>query len=179
MDFDGRLYRILELYGCTKNPNEGVRWQPEKIFRRIAEIEAEHPWLQGREITGVADPSIWDASRGESISQIAMRCGVYFTPGDNHRLSGWMQCHYRLAFDEDGIPMCYIFNTCKGFCRTIPTLCHSTTDPEDLDTRQEDHIADEWRYLVMSRPIRPVLTPAPALLPSDPLNQLGTLGAGH
>lgn len=178
MDFDGRLYRILELYGCTKNPNEGVRWQPEKIFRRIAEIEAEHPWLRGREITGVADPSIWDASRGESISQIAMRCGVYFTPGDNHRLSGWMQCHYRLAFDEDGIPMCYIFNTCKGFCRTIPTLCHSTTDPEDLDTRQEDHIADEWRYLLMSRPIRPTLTPAPTPLVNDPLNQLGALGAG-
>ena len=38
VDFDGCIYRILELYGCTENPNEGVRWTPEKQFAKIREI---------------------------------------------------------------------------------------------------------------------------------------------
>ena len=45
VDFDGVIYRILELYGCTENPDEGVRWTPERQFRRIREIEDTHPYL--------------------------------------------------------------------------------------------------------------------------------------
>ena len=48
VDYDGRLYRILELYGCSKTHNEGVKWPPEKIFSEIARIEREHRWLKGR-----------------------------------------------------------------------------------------------------------------------------------
>ena len=155
VDQDGRLYRILELYGCTGDPDVGLRWPPEQIFQRIRQLEQEHPLLAGRQIHGIADPSIWDASRGESISQTAARCGVYFTPGDNHRIPGWMQCQYRLRFDEEGLPMQYVFSTCRDFIRTIPALCHSDVSPEDLDTRQEDHAADEWRYMAMSRPVTP------------------------
>lgn len=133
------LYRIMELYGCTKIPNEGVKWTPDQQFGEIARIEREHPWLRGKNITGVADPSIWDASRGESIAQTAMKHRVYFTPGENSRIDGWMQCHYRLQFSQDGIPRMYVFNNCKGFIRTIPELMYSETKPEDLDTDGEDH----------------------------------------
>jgi hypothetical protein len=41
---------------------------------------------------------------------------------------------------------------CDDSVRTIPTLQHDDTDPEDLDTEAEDHAADETRYAVMSRP---------------------------
>lgn len=155
VDYDGRIYRILELYGCTQNPDTGLKWPPEKIFSEIARIEREHPYLKGKEIFGVADPSIWDASRGESIADEAAKCGVYFVPGDNKRIPGWMQLHYRLAFDENGIPMLYCFSTCKGFIRTMPLLQYSKTMPEDLDTNGEDHVADETRYMCMARPIKP------------------------
>jgi len=155
-DHDGRLYRILELYGCGRSPNEGVKWTPDKIFSEIARVEHEHRWLKGRKILGVADPSIWDASRGESVADTAARHGVYFTPGDNARLPGWMQVHYRLSFDENGVPMMYIFDTCKAFIRTIPELRYDQNRPEDLDTNGEDHVADEVRYLCMARPIKPV-----------------------
>ena len=173
VDYDGVLYRILELYGCTGTPNEGVKWAPDKQFREIARIEREHPWLKGRHITGVADPAIWDASHGISIAEEAGRHGVLFTPGDHQRLAGWMQCHYRLQFDESGYPRMYVFENCKGFIRTIPGLMYSNTRPEDLDTDGEDHIADEWRYMCMSRPIRPVenKSESPTAV-SDPLNQL-------
>ena len=79
-----------------------------------------------------------------------------FEPGINDRISGWMQMHYRLAFDESGKPMMYVFRNCKDFIRTIPLLQYSETEPEDLDTDGEDHIADETRYFLMSRPISPV-----------------------
>ncbi|MCI6958046.1 MAG: phage terminase large subunit, partial [Clostridiales bacterium] len=105
VDYDGVLYRILELYGCTGTPDEGVKWTPEEQFRRIAQLEREHPWLRGRKISdGVADPAIWDSSRGECIADTAAKYGIYFTPGDNHRIPGWMQVHYRLQFDENGYP---------------------------------------------------------------------------
>ena len=169
VDPDGVIYRILELYGCTGSPNEGVKWTPHRQFAEIARIEREHPYLAGRQIHGVADPSIWDASRGESIADTAQRYGIYFSPGDNRRLAGWMQCHYRLQFDENGYPRMYVFNTCKAFLRTVPELTFDETKPEDLNTAGEDHVADEWRYLCMANPIRPVREPAPADFYIDPL----------
>ena len=171
-DYDGVIYRILELYGCTREPNEGVRWTPDKQFEKIAELERTHPWLAGRTITGVADPSIWDASRGESVAEAASRHGVYFSPGDNARIAGWMQCHYRLQFDEEGYPRMYVFTNCKAFLRTIPLLMYAENNPEDLDTKLEDHVADEWRYFCMSRPVKAIEEAKPVVVWNDPLDQM-------
>ena len=162
VDFDGRIYRILELYGCTRTPNEGVKWTPEKVFSEIHRVEQEHPWLKGRQIEGVADPAIWDASSGVSIAETGERYRVFFSPGDHERIPGWMQCHYRLMFDENGFPMMYVFESCKGFIRTVPLMVYDETRPEDLDTTLEDHICDEWRYMCMARPIKPRHAPPDA-----------------
>ena len=171
VDYDGVLYRIMEMYGCTATPNEGVKWSPDEQFRRMAELERSHPWLKGREmVDSVADPAIWDASRGESIAETATRYGIYFSPGDNQRIPGWMQVHYRMQFDENGYARMYVFNCCKAFIRTIPLMMYSETKPEDLDTDLEDHVADEVRYMCMSRPIKPVVPVKPRIILSDPLD---------
>ena len=130
----------------------------------------DSPYLRGRDIRGVADPAIWDASRGDSIADIADRYGVYFEPGDHKRLPGWMQVHYRLAFDAAGLPMLYVFRNCRDTRRTLPLLRYDAHAPEDVDTRQEDHIADEIRYLCQSDPIapRPVVQRTPKVF--DPLS---------
>ncbi len=170
VDHHGVYYRILELYGCTDTPDEGVKWTVDKIFREIARIEREHPYLKGHTIEGVADPAIWEASHGPTIADAAAKEGIYFQKGDNKRIPGWMQMHYRMAFDEDGHPMMYIFDCCKGFIRTIPTLVYSEIKPEDLDTKQEDHIADETRYMCMLNPIAPRVSstnPTPEYNPLD------------
>lgn len=172
VDYDGVLYRILEIYGCTQTPNEGVKWSPDEQFRRISEFEREHPWLRGRKIVdSVADPSIWDSSRGESVAETAARYGIYFTPGDNNRIPGWMQVHYRLQFDDNGFARMYVFDTCKAFIRTMPLMMYSETRPEDLDTKLEDHCPDEVRYMCMSRPVAPIIPQEPRPILSDPLNQ--------
>ena len=48
--------------------------------------------------------------------------------------------------------MMYVFSTCTELIRTLPILQHDADRPEDLDTQQEDHAADELRYACMSRP---------------------------
>ena len=172
VDFDGRIYRILELYGCTKEPNEGVKWAPDEVFRKIREIEDSHKWLRGRSIEGVADPAIWDASSGESIAETAEKHRVYFSPGDHKRIPGWMQCHYRLRFDRNGLPMMYVFASCQAFIRTVPLMIYDNVHVEDLDTTQEDHVADEWRYMCMARPIKPPVQDEVQAVGADPLNQM-------
>ena len=170
VDHDGVIYRILELYGCTDTPDEGVRWTPDRQFQKIRELEDNHPWLKGRDIRGVADPAIWDTSRGESIYETALKYRIYFDRGDNRRIPGWMQMHYRMSFDEEGYPQMYVFNTCRAFLRTVPLLLFSGTEVEDLDTHQEDHVADECRYFCMSRPIAPVRRETERLPAEDPLD---------
>ena len=173
IDREGCLYRIREYYGCTSTPNEGIKISPEDMFRTARDIEQSDPNIRGRVQGGVADPAIWDVSRGESVAEIAARNGIQFTPGDNKRLNGWMQVHNRLAFDSNGYPMLYVFNTCRAFLRTIPLLCYDEHKPEDIDTTQEDHVADEVRYMCMSRPIKAPAAPPPKPVPQDdPLNMI-------
>ncbi len=78
-----------ELYGCTRTPERGRQVDASMIvaFAEIRRIETEHPWLKAAR-SRVADPAIWDASRGESVAQTAARYGVYFSPGDNERIAG-------------------------------------------------------------------------------------------
>ena len=172
VDYDGVLYRIMEMYGCTQTPDEGVKWSPDEQFKRISEFEREHPWLKGRKIVdSVADPAIWDSSRGESIADTAAKYGIYFSPGDIQRVPGWLQVHYRMQFDENGYARMYVFDNCKAFIRTIPLMMFSETKPEDLDTKLEDHCPDEVRYMCMSRPVQPIIPVERKPIITDPLNQ--------
>ena len=157
VDNDGRYYRIREYYGCKPNlPNTGVRKNFDEVAKDIRQIEENDENLKGRKIIGVADPAIFtDNGSGTSIAASMAKFGVYFQKGDNARLAGKMQYHYRLAFDNDGIPMLYVFNNCRDFIRTIPNLVYSEKNVEDIDTDGEDHIYDESRYAIMMNTISP------------------------
>ena len=162
IDTEGRAYRYRELYGCTSEPDTGVKWDPARIARRIREIEDE--FEKDNTIFGVADPAIWDVSYGTEASpaQVMERYGIYFDKGDHARLAGKMQMHYRMAFDAEGYPMLYVFDTCKDFVRTIPALVYDDTRVEDIDTAGEDHIYDETRYFLMTNPIASKIPPQEA-----------------
>jgi hypothetical protein len=150
---DGEVVRYREWYGA-KGANVGLRLDAHSIAKGIRRAEEEHE--AGLLVRGIADPSIWDASRGESIAEQMEREGVYFQPGDNARLAGKMQLHSRLRFDEEGRAGLMVFRTCRDFLRTVPALCADTVQVEDVDTRGEDHIYDETRYFLMERPVGPV-----------------------
>lgn len=170
LDYDDCLYRIYEWYGCTGEANEGLKMTPDEVFKKINDLEHTLPILKGRKIYGVADPAIWSKGTGYSINDFAMRNGVYFEKGDNNRLQGWLQCHYRFAFDKDGKPLVYVFNTCKDFIRTIPLQMYDERHPEDCDSSLEDHIADEFRYMCMMRTVTPRKHIQPAVKADNPLD---------
>ena len=176
IDHEGRMYHIRELYGCTDQPNTGVKWSPQETARKIKEIESTDPNMKDRHIIGIADPSIYDESRGESIAAMMEREGVYFQGGDNKRLPGKMEMHYRMQFDDRGVPMFYVFSTCRHFIRTVPSLVYSDTDPEDVDTKGEDHIYDMARYVAMENPIAPKPVKDRAAKAYNPLDDIDFSG---
>lgn len=157
VDEEGRVYRYKELYGCVAGEaNTGVMLAPGEIAQGLAEL-LEREFEDGIRPVGIADPAIWDRSRGMSVEEQIRKVfsGVIFHKGDNTRLPGKMQLHERLKFDEGGKPMLYVFENCRDFIRTIPSLVYDGRRPEDIDTAGEDHIYDETRYFLMSRPIAP------------------------
>ena len=159
VDHDRRLYHIREYYGCARDesgqtiPNTGVKLEPGAVARKIREIEADDPNLRNRRILRVGDPAIWGSDGTESIGALMERERVYFERGDHARIDGKMQLHHRLAFDENGVPMLYVFSTCRHFIRTVPNLVYDERDVEDVDTDGEDHIYDSCRYVCMENPI--------------------------
>lgn len=172
VDNDGRYYRIREAYGCKKGePNVGVQMKDFEVAQMIREIENSDPNLKGRQIYGVADPAIFaETGSGESIAAVHARYQVAWNKGDHERIAGKMQIHNRLAFDDDGVPMLYVFNTCKDFIRTMPNLVYSETKVEDIDTDTEDHIYDETRYVCMENMIAPRTNVLKQVSEFDPLD---------
>lgn len=155
VDHQRRLYHVREYYGCTGEPNVGVKLEPGEVARRIRQIEAGDPNLRDRPIHRVGDPAIWQSDGTESIGALMERERVFFDRGDHARISGKMQVHHRLDFDAGGAPMLYVFSTCRHFIRTVPSLVYDQQDVEDVDTSCEDHIYDALRYVCMKNPIAP------------------------
>lgn len=140
-DREGRLYLLREVYGCTGTPNEGTKETPKDIAIRMREVEETDVNLKNRKIIRIADNAIFNDDRGmdASIAAIMEKQGIYFEKSRKDRLSGKMQCHNRFAFDDNGIPMFYTFNTCRDFIRTIPALVYDDKKVEDINTDGEDH----------------------------------------
>ena len=117
---------------------------------------------------GVADPSIFIRDGGPSIAESMAIVGVTWRRADNKRKVG-ADCVRQRLVGHDGKPMLYFLDSCDDAIRTLPTLQHDDTDPEDVDTDAEDHAYDEIRYACMSRPwLRPAPGPEPSYLPRLP-----------
>jgi hypothetical protein len=175
IDYDGVLYRYREWYGCKlevsgerDGANVGLKMPAWEVAKGI--LDREH----GEKIRmRIADPSIWHPrpegrrmeSHGITIHEDFTSQGVYFSKADNDRKHGKQQVHKRFQVQHeinaesgevlDESPMLKVFNSCKGFWRTLPQLREDPDNTEDVDTEQEDHIYDEFRYMCMARPIRP------------------------
>lgn len=152
----GAIVRYREWYGCEDGkPNVGIRLDAEQVAQGIIARSGDD------EISySVADPAMFAQDGGPSLAERFLKCGLVLRRGDNKRVSrsgamgGWDQMRSRMR-GEDGVPRMFISSVCRDFIRTIPMLQHDLTRAEDLDTDQEDHIADEARYACMSRPYTP------------------------
>lgn len=166
-------YIIRELYGCNGQPNRGTEEHHVEVARQIREIEDTDPNLKGRKIFGVADPAIFEESRGTSIANDMAKAPNYivFQKGDHSRVPGKMQVHYHLAFNEEGYPLMQVFETCKHLIRTLPNLTYDEKDVEDINSDLEDHAYDAIRYGLMESPVAPRKHhKAEEIIEDDPLN---------
>jgi hypothetical protein len=149
----GALVRYREWYGMGAD-GKGVGLTAMEVAKGIL---ARQP---GDEVAeGVADPSIFARNGiGPPIAEVMRENGVTFRAADNTRvgklgaISGWNQVRQRILGNDDG-PMLVVFDTCRDFIRTVPAQQHDPLRAEDLDTKGEDHIADETRYACMCRPL--------------------------
>jgi hypothetical protein len=150
----GCLIRIAEWYGANA-PGVGLRLPAETLARGILKRD---PLPFEKFAYTVIDPKAFHEEGGPSHAERMAGAGIICRPADNKRsgnlghFGGWDVLRQRLTGDVQGRPMIVCFDTCLDSIRTIPTLQHDPDKAEDLDTEQEDHCADEWRYAVMSRP---------------------------
>ena len=144
----GRLIRYRELYGCKQDEyNVGIKKQSTKLAQEAWEFAS----LEGIKDM-VADPAIWSKENNQCIMQDFADVGFNMVPANNDRINGLVMVDqiFKQTVDQNGTPMFQVFNTCKAFIRTIPMLTPNPIHPEDIDTKLEDHVYDEFRYAVMS-----------------------------
>ena len=128
-------------------------------------------------IQGVADPAIWDSSaRGRASTR--RRCGGGFTSrrGTTAGFRAGCSCTTGWPLTRRGTRSCMCSRTVGHSFGRSQGCCSPRRTPEDLDTRQEDHVADESRYFCMSRPIAPPRRGGGEKPADDPLNQRAALG---
>ncbi|MBZ5499535.1 MAG: terminase family protein [Acidobacteriia bacterium] len=154
----GTLFRISEYYGCSGNPNEGLKLTAPEIARRIRERESIllKTLVQGNTIRpGPADPSIFSKENGNCVAEDMAAVGIRWdNRTDNSRKPGWQELRKRLKACLDRpmeSPGMFVFDTCRDFIRTVPVLPRDERDPDDINDESEDHIADETRYRAMHR----------------------------
>jgi len=120
----------------------------------INELEAE----DGNIKYGVLDSSLWHkrGDTGPSLAEQMIQRGCRWRPSDRSkgsRVSGKNEIHRRLQVDEyTEEPRIVFFNSCTNVVSQLPSIPLDKKNPEDVDTRAEDHLYDALRYGIMSRP---------------------------
>ena len=141
VDWDGNIVIYRELY--VKNHTG------EQLANVIIELEKDDPTI----MMSVLDSSCWNKTgTGASIAETMIRRGVRWLPADRDRIAGKIAIHRKLQIDSLSLkPRLTIFKTCTNLIRTLPTLPLSKQNPEDVDTKADDHAYDALRYMIMTR----------------------------
>ncbi len=135
IDQDDRLWRYREWYGKNMDAKEVAQKLVSMADSKII----------------IADPSMW-SRHGHGSSLITYFIEAGFTPikANNDRHAGLQKVIQRLKTVVEDQPMLKIASSCYDWIRTVPMLQSDPNDPEDVNTKQEDHSYDETRYAVMS-----------------------------
>jgi len=112
-----------------------------------------------------------------SIAYKYRQAGLPVRKANNNRLAGVAAVAGALRIRGDRRPRLLIYSTCTNLIRTLPSLTRSPTNPEDVDTRAEDHAYDALRYLLLGMlgPRRPPGDPGPRRPESVPKTVTGGL----
>ncbi len=151
VDPDGMVYVYREL--ITGGQTAAGKVLAKDFGAMVKRIEDE---ANERVRYGILDASAW-SQRGEDAPPPAEDMGgLTWRPSDrtkHSRITGKLQVHKYLQKDpETGRPGVVIFNSCLDLISCMSSIPSDKTDPEDVDTKGDDHSYDAFRYGLMSRP---------------------------
>ena len=176
----GTMIVVGELYGWNGNADEGCRKTAKVVGEMIKKYEMIQPWAS-QITAGPSDGSIWNgtgtdktinddivdgynAFREEGNEKSQGYTNALFIPADKtkgSRAKGLALVKSYLfgahGQEIDGVvypseaPGLVFFETCKHCLRTLPVIPFDTNDPDDVDTKSEDHLYDTIRYAVLGR----------------------------
>jgi hypothetical protein len=162
----GSLIRIAEWYGCHDDtPDTGLRLPSSEVAKGIKDREKQltvrgprGETLPARILPGPADSAIYDVDdeASQSVATTMAKHGVTWLEADKRpgsRKNGWERLRELLkaaaaATPEE--PGLWVFSTCTQFIRCVPVLPRDEKQPDDINTKAEDHIGDETRYRVLA-----------------------------
>lgn len=148
-----RWYVYRERYEKGVRDYEQASWIRDRVERDKERAAGRRSGKPPR-FTLFADPAIWTKQpNGLAVADVYTRIlsevGVTPQPANNDRLSGWSRVRDYFAPLDDGYPAVVYMDCCPAAIRSIPSLQRSNRDPEDADTRGDDHACDELRYVTM------------------------------
>lgn len=96
--------------------------------------------------------------QGPSIAQQWRNAGWRTSPANNARVPGWSNLRAYLEVDPaTGTPWMTVGANCQYLIDTLATIERDKKNPEDVDTKADDHACDALRYLAQARPIRDIV----------------------
>lgn len=168
---DGKVFVYREYYATGRDIDEHAQ-EIDRLSRDKDGVD------EGYQYTVIDTAAFAKAGYSETTAEIFERNGVTgLIPAAKERVVGWNSVHTYLRWDISTPPQLQIFDTCVNMIRTIPLLIHDEHHPEDVDSRGEDHAADELRYLL--RTLREVKAPAAETPVQRRLKTLRQQGSGQ
>ena len=153
--YDGDLIIGMEAYGWGGKANVGTQEAPETVRRKLAgmermnELYVPYGWL---------DSQCWDTQSGMGMIAEALT-GKHDDPdrmvwhpwkkGPNSRVNQIAALHEMLRV-VNGQSRIKIMRNCRHLIRTLPVIQRDKNNPEDIDTRGEDHAIDTLRAMIAS-----------------------------
>ena len=142
---DGVVYIWRELYGWGGKANVGSREEASAVAKKIVEIEKRDERMGYEYRMNPADSAIFaQTGAQQSIGQIFRKAGVKWAEcgkGPRSRVTG-----AQLIVEMLRTGKLKVFRTCKHWIRTVPALMPDENNPEDVNTKMEDHAWDDTRY---------------------------------
>jgi len=151
----GDVFIVNEWYGCRPNSqNEGLELIDSDIAKGT--MKREKAFFGNRIVqAGPADESIFDSPNGHTIATTMQKNGCRWTRSEKSggsRVAGWslirnmMDGAIRKGNRPRQDPGLFVFDHCKEWIRTVPTLPRDDENMDDVDTGSEDHAGDATRY---------------------------------
>jgi hypothetical protein len=152
------------LWGAL-DPSDGTMYIYREAYVKNLTAAEQARLIKSRSVNGngqpesiamtVIDPSTFNntAGTGTTIAGQYQTNGVVCQRAKNQRVGGWQNVkRYMAPSPIDGTVHLKIFDNCFNLIRTLPLMRHAKNNPEDLETKDEDHAVDALRYLLGCRP---------------------------